>query len=409
MRNIKVVGAGFSGLTTAYYLVKAGCAVHVVESADQVGGMLRTIRTANGLVETAANGIRNSARIEALCSELGVPLQATKREARARFIYRDRPRRWPLNLSDLGRLIVGVAANGGNLKPKPFETVASWGKRVAGEGATRYFLEPALGGIYAGDARKLSASLIFHKAKLPRELETPAPSRPRLTGTVAPPGGMKQLIDSLSDFLRQAGVEFSLNQKAQVTAGEATVICTSAAAAADYLSDVAPELSQQLKAIEMLPLVTVTSFYSSPPERLKGFGCLFPRGQGFRALGVLFNTYIFAGRGPAHSETWILGGANDPEILKLNDAALLALLRSERERLVGRHEETLATHITRWPKALPHYSIELERVLKTLHSLPTDIKLVGNYLGRIGLAGIIERAAQVAGAFGKQETKAPKR
>src|SRR5687767_10267277 len=104
MRTIQVVGAGFSGLTTAYYLVKSGCRVRIVDVSSRTGGMLKTIRTPHGLVETAANGMRSSSRLEALCAEIGVPLQRTRRDA-ARFIYRGRPRRWPLKLSEVFRLI----------------------------------------------------------------------------------------------------------------------------------------------------------------------------------------------------------------------------------------------------------------------------------------------------------------
>ncbi len=398
MRTIQVVGAGFSGLTTAYYLVKLGWRVRIVDVSSRPGGMLRTIRTTHGLVETAANGFRNSSRLEALCAEIGVPLQGTRPAARARFIYRDRPRRWPLKISEVFRLISSTATNARSMRPRSFETIAGWGQRIIGAGATDYFLAPALGGIYAGDPKTLSASLIFRKAVLPEELQINPPSRARLRGTVAPPAGMQQLIDGLCTYLRQVGVEFRLNQTARMQPGELAVVCTSARAAAEYLSDIAPELSRQLEKIEMLPLVTATCFYSSPPANLRGFGCLFPRGQGFRSLGVLLNTSIFD-RGPAHSETWILGGALDRDLLQLDDSALQQLIAGEREHLYGRHEEALAVHLTRWPEALPHYSTELERVLTTLPALPREVGLVGNYLGRIGLTGMVERAASVAGKF----------
>ena len=397
MRTIQVVGAGFSGLTTAYYLVKLGCRVRIVDVSSRAGGMLKTIHTPHGLVETAANGLRNSRRLEALCAEIGVPLQGTRHGASARFIYRDRPRRWPLNVSEVLRLISSTVTNARSLRPRSFETIAGWGQRIIGTGATDYFLAPALGGIYAGDPKALSASLIFRKASLPEELQTGPASRARLRGTVAPPDGMQQLIDGLCTYLRQAGVEFSLTQRARMQPGELAVVCTSARAAAAYLKDVAPELSRRLEKIEMLPLVTATCFYSSSPANLRGFGCLFPRGQGFRSLGVLLNTCIFEGRGPAHSETWILGGALDRNVLQLDDNSLQQLIAHERQQLYGRHEETLGVHITRWPEALPHYSTELERVLTTLPAPPRDVGLVGNYLGRIGLTGMVERAARVAG------------
>lgn len=400
MRTVKVVGAGFSGLVTAYYLVKVGFKVRIVESSSRVGGMLKTIRTEHGLVETAANAIRSSARLEALCAEIAVPLQGTRRKGRARFIYRGRPRRWPLKFSEVFRVMFGTAANAGNLSPQSFETIADWGERVIGAGATEYFLAPALGGIYAGNPKTLSASLIFRRVSLANDLRTASPS-PKLRGTVAPPEGMQQLIDGLRTYLNQAGVEFNLNQTAGAEPGESAALCTSAPAASHYLSDIAPELSRQLRNIQMLPLVTATCFYSSRSENLIGFGCLFPRGEGFRALGVLLNTCIFEGRGPAHSETWIFGGALDPDVVRLSEENLSRLIANERLRLYEAVDEPLAIHSTYWPEAVPNYSVDLERILMNLPSLPRDVALVGNYLGGIGLAKIIDRAAQVAERFGK--------
>jgi oxygen-dependent protoporphyrinogen oxidase len=397
--QVKVVGAGFSGLVTAYYLVKAGCAVQVVEKNSRPGGLIRTIETKNGPVETAANGIRNSVRLEHMCADIGVPLIPTRREARARFIYRGRPKRFPLSASEVLRLSLRFAASATNLRPRPFESIAVWGRRVVGEAATDYFLAPALGGIYAGDPERLSASLIFGRAVLPAHLQTTRPMRPKLRGTVAPPRGMQQLIDGLRQYLENAGVEFTFNRSVQIEPGEPAIVCTSAPAAAECLTTVAPQLSESLRQIEMMPVVTVTCQYEPAAAKLKGFGCLFPRGEGFRARGVLFNECIFEGRGPAHSETWIFGGALDPNIVDLTDSQLIELIEGERQKLYGEHREPIGVHITSWPEALPHYSIELERILTQLPAPPANVGTVGNYLGRIGLAKLVERAAFVAGKF----------
>jgi oxygen-dependent protoporphyrinogen oxidase len=145
----------------------------------------------------------------------------------------------------------------------------------------------------------------------------------------------------------------------------------------------------------MLSLVTATVFYEPSAANLKGFGCLFPSDQGFRARGVLFNDCIFEGRGPYHSETWIFGGALDPDVMTLDDVELSAVISSDRQRFFERADQPAGTHITRWNNALPHYSIELERILTRLPPPPQNIALTGNYLGRIGLAKILERAAYV--------------
>lgn len=396
MATITVVGAGFSGLTTAYFLSKQGHKVRIIEKTDRAGGLIKTVRTQHGLVETAANGLLNSVRLEAMCADVGVPLIPTRKEGRKRFIFRGKPKQVPLTPSDIGRMALRFGVSARALRPRQFETIADWGRRVIGRGATDYLLTPALGGIYAGDPEQLSASLIFGRASLPDHLATNRPQKAKVRGTVAPASGMQQLIDGLQSYLEKAGVEFQFNKESRVDSGECEVVCLSARSAAEYLARDAPDVSAALREIEMLSIATVTCFYGTGAAKLNGFGCLFPRDQGFRSRGVLFNDSIFAGRGPAHAETWIFGGALDPGVVKLTDAEFADLIASERERFYGRKDQALGTYVTRWPNALPHYSIEFEKVLTTLPAPPDNISLVGNYLGRIGLAKILERAAVVA-------------
>ncbi|HEY3102262.1 MAG TPA: hypothetical protein VGJ69_01640, partial [Pyrinomonadaceae bacterium] len=71
------------------------------------------------------------------------------------------------------------------------------------------------------------------------------------------------------------------------------------------------------------------------------------------------------------------------------------LILSDRRRFYRKDDLPLAVHFTRWPNALPHYSVGLEKILSQLPAPPPNIALVGNYLGRIGLAKILERAAWV--------------
>ena len=396
MPTINVVGAGFSGLATAYFLTKHGFTVRIIEKTDRAGGLIKTIRTEYGLIETAANGLLSSARLEAMCADIGIPLRAARREAGKRFIYRGKPKQLPLRIAELLGFSGRFTVNAARLRPRPFETVSSWGRRVLGRSATDYFLIPALGGIYAGDPNRLSASLIFGKANLPDHLHTNLPAKGKLRGTVAPPNGMQQLIDGLRDHLKRSGVEFLFNHDEKASADDPAVLCLSASDAAKYLAENAAALSDALRKIEMLSLATVTCFYRPDAAKLNGFGCLFPRDQGFRARGVLFNTSIFEGRGPAHAETWIFGGALDGDIVDLSDEAFAVLIAAERERFYGKRDEPVEVRITRWPRVLPHYSVELEKILTTLVAPPENVALVGNYLGRIGLAKILERAAVVA-------------
>ncbi len=399
-KRVTVIGGGFAGLATACYLQQGGAAVRLLEKSDRPGGLIGTRRTPHGLVETAANGILNSGRLEALCAEAGIRMVEPRQESRARYIWRSEPRRFPLTAGEVLRIGGGLLGNLGKIGPRPGETITRWGNRILGPGATFYGLSTALGGIYAGDSDRMSASLIFGKSAG----EKPGgarPPRPRVRGTVAPAGGMQELIEGLVGHLQRQGGEIVYGAEAGLVPGEPTVICTSAAQAAGLLREVAPEAAAALGQIEMLSLVTVTSFYQPVPEQLNGFGCLFPRDQGFRARGVLMNDAIFDGRSEYRSETWILGGALDPVVVDRTDEEIAAIVAADHARFTGRKETPLALHVTRWPKSLPHYDLKLEKVLAGLPALLTGtagpVLLAGNYLGGIGLAKILDRAATVAG------------
>lgn len=393
-QRVTVIGGGFSGLTTAYYLLREGLEVRLLEREGRTGGLVGTRRTPEGLVETAANGILNSGRLEAMCREIGVPLEPPRRESRARYIWRGRPRRYPLTAAETVRMAAGLIGNFGRWGPNPQETIAAWGGRVLGQGATEYGLVTALGGIYAGDGGRLSASLILGPRTRAGEAEKPP--RPSVRGTVAPRGGMQELIDGLTHWIEQAGARIEYHQRAEVDPDSPTVVCTSAREAADCLAPAAPAVAEALRRIEMLSLVTVTAFYAREAGDLPGFGCLFPRDQGFRARGVLFNDSIFEGRSGFRSEAWIFGGAHDPGIVDLDEAALGEVVARDRERMTGRTTAPLALYATRWPAALPHYDVTLERTLGAFPPLPPRVRLAGNYLGGIGLARILDRSARVA-------------
>src|SRR5262249_42842267 len=153
-----------------------------IEKSNRAGGLIETIQTEHGLVEKAANGILSSAKLESMAAEVGVPLITTRREGRKRFIFRGKPRQLPLQLFETLSVGARVAMHAASLKPRSFESIDELGRRVAGYAATDYLLTPALGGIYAGDPKQLSASLIFGKAALPDHLRTNRPEKGKLHG-----------------------------------------------------------------------------------------------------------------------------------------------------------------------------------------------------------------------------------
>jgi oxygen-dependent protoporphyrinogen oxidase len=74
---------------------------------------------------------------------------------------------------------------------------------------------------------------------------------------------------------------------------------------------------------------------------------------------------------------------------------LLEIIAKDREKLTGRKAEPLSFKITRWPRALPHYTVQWEKQLAGLE-VPKLIYLHGNYLGALGLSKIYQRSIKLA-------------
>jgi protoporphyrinogen oxidase len=122
---------------------------------------------------------------------------------------------------------------------------------------------------------------------------------------------------------------------------------------------------------------------------------LFPFACGVRALGVLFNTDIFAGRGQMRSETWIVGD-RDMGMTTWTDDRLRETLAGDRQLLTGRRDTPLAVHVTRWSQAVPVYDQAIVALKRELSALPAWLALAGNYLGTIGVAALLARAETAA-------------
>lgn len=385
MTPVRVIGAGLSGLATAWYLTDAGARVHVFEAADRPGGLIQTQRLSDGLIEMAARAFTGSERARALFAAVGVEACDTLPESRRRFIFRDgRLRRWPLSIGET----LGAATRAASawirrdMRPHDRESVADWGRRVAGPATTTWLIGPALQGIYATTPDVLSASAIF------------GGRRPGGGGKLfAPRTGMGELIDRLEAGLRERGVTLSFGTPVdQIDPSTPTVICTEAPAAARLLAPHAPSLAAAIGRIRMVSLLVVTAFFEPDPSDWHGFGVLFPRSSGVDALGVLCNTDMFPDRGAGRSETWIYG--EDARGALPSPLTIAERVASDRARLTGRRVAPVSWHVTPQIDALPVYDQAIVDAMAALGELPTTIAIAGNYLGRLGVSKLLDGAAE---------------
>jgi len=388
--KIQIVGAGLSGLTLAYFLVKNGQAVEIYDKADSVGGLIRTEIRSGMQVEAAANGFLANALIESLASDIGVTLLAAQPAAKKRFIYWRGLRQWPLGLGQSLRMLLLIFKFfffRETLRPLRHETVRDWARRQVGDFLAEQMLQPALQGIYAGDVDQLSATLIFGPLLFPEGGRAP---KGQLRGTVAPAEGMQEFARKLSIWLQAHGVKIHLNQELQDLSLRPLVFATAQPA----LRELMQGLKLESPKAQMIPVIRATAGFANPQKTLAGFGALFASGQGYRALGVLSNSEIFAHRGSLHNETWMFGGAKDPQAIELSDQEVHQLIKKERLQLLRDDTAVQDLVVVRWPQALPHYTVDYERALHDFAPLRAKLEseglfLTGNHLGQLGLSRIV--------------------
>jgi oxygen-dependent protoporphyrinogen oxidase len=273
------------------------------------------------------------------------------------------------------------------MAPRGAESVACWSDRVWGPGATKWLISPALQGIYGAPAERLAAAAVFGRdgSRLPSGTRRPA--------LVAPPHGMGELAERLTAWLSRRGVSFSFGTPVEsLDPSVTTLVCTNARDAGRLVQPYAATLGATLRSMPMTSLVTATAFFDPHADDIHGFGVLFPRESGVKALGVLFNADIFASRSTLRSETWI-SGFSDSAIP--TDSAIARDLLNDREILTGRREEPVAMVATAWPSALPVYGDAVLTAESQLSELPTWLSIAGNYLGRLGVSKIVEGIGEI--------------
>ena len=122
-----------------------------------------------------------------------------------------------------------------------------------------------------------------------------------------------------------------------------------------------------------------------------------PSGEGRRVLGVVWSSSLFADRAPdGHALLRVIvGGARHPELLQLDDEALVAVVREELGITLGRLPDPAFAQVVRWPRAIPQYTLgHLDRVRDAEGAVATlgGVHLAGNGLYGVSLADCVARA-----------------
>lgn len=448
-----VVGAGVSGLTTAYALKKAGVSTLVVEACPRPGGVIQSIQREGFLVECGPQSFSGNASVTSVCNDLGILDQRLVADGKApRFILIDgKLQNVPMSpgivFSSLfaggTRLAILRDLFGSSQAPEPDESIADFIRRKFSATLLERLVGPFTSGIYAGDPEKLSLRAAF---PILHEAETATGSIlrgifPVMKARKAKRGNAPREKTTLQTFCegnetliralaRDVGEGLVLNS--EVTAihpldhsrepkaprfrvavrnargeenieAERLVLANSPAGAARVLSRLNPEFEAQLGSMEYAAIAVVSLGYrrSDVGHNLAGFGFLIPRSSGLNALGSVWNSSLFPGRAPEGYAllTSFVGGATNPQIVQKSPDELAGLLHREISPILSIRNQPVFSNVTIWQRALPQYNLGHTARLAELEKLRADfpgLHFTGNYLNGPAIGTCVESALKLA-------------
>ncbi len=392
--RVGIVGAGLSGLSTAFYLQRARPGIEIVmfEADHRVGGTLHTREVDGFLFESGANGfLTNKPDCLQLVRDCGAEdrLLPSSDLARKRFIYTDRLHRMPESpklfaqsrlltlpqkLRMLGEFVVPAREETDD------ETLRAFGDRRLGSAFTDVFLDAMSAGIYGSTPEKISV-----KAAFPLVVALERDHGGLFRGMIAKrkkeagPGGvltsLKGGISTLTQHLAGVmpidlrlgdavrGLErgtggYQIHSDAGMTEVDQVVLCSTSRAAAGILADFDAGLSRRLAAIDYSPIAVVGFGYRRLSDPLDGFGLLTTTSSRQPILGVLWDSSIFSDRAPdgAKSLRVMVGGQRNPELARQDDAGLIETARRGLHGTMGLDADPDVTFVKNWEYGIPSYA-----------------------------------------------------
>ena len=440
--RIGIVGAGISGLATAFHLerLRPDWQVTVFEARPRPGGTMQTVEVDGFLFEAGSNGfLTNKPYTLDLVEQAGASdlLMPSNDAARIRYVYDGRLKRLPDGPKSFLTTPLLTIPQRLRVLAEPFiprrrsqgeETLREFGDRRLGPAFTRQFLDPMSAGIFASTPDRLSVDAAFpavvalerdhgglFRGMLAKRKKEAGPGGVLTSFR----GGVGRFVDHLAGQLGSVRTGTPVNALERQDAGyrlvgngdswavDRVVLATPAYVSSALVQGVDQELGRRLAAVEYSPIAVVGMGYDDIDHPLDGFGLLTTTGARLEILGVLWDSSIFPDRAPPGRKSLrvMIGGQRQPELALSDDDELIARARRGLQQTMGVSACPVSTFVQRWPRGIPNYGpghlANADAIEQRLTGL-SGLHLTGNAYRGVGIndcvAAAVSCASQVAAA-----------
>jgi protoporphyrinogen/coproporphyrinogen III oxidase len=448
MKPVAIIGGGITGLTAAWQLRKLDIPFSLYESGRRLGGPIRTIREHGYLAEAGPNTLlETSDSIKRLVSDLGLETRRVYSDPMAANRYIAKHGRLVPVPDGIGSFIstalfsatakvrLGLEPFIPPSSPESEESVADFVTRRLGREFLDYAINPMVGGIYAGDPKRLSVRHAFPKllaveqryGSLLKGQFLGARERKK-SGRVSKQNapkfsflhGLEELIDTLGKKLEESiklaepvvqlrpsekGWSAITRRNGEVFSHEhsAVILAIPADALARLqIAQTIPNL-QLLEEIYYPPVASVVLGFRRDEidHPLDGFGVLVPEVEGMKILGTIFSSSLFPGRAPEGHVTLTsyLGGSRNPDLPTAHESKLVDSALGDLKTLLGLRGSPTYRYCSVFRHAIPQYNVGYGRfkaLMAELESAAPGVFVGGHCRDGISLSDSIESGMTMA-------------
>ena len=446
--RITVLGAGISGLTTAYWLDKEGYAVRILEFNDEPGGSMETIAEDKFLIDFGPNsGLETTPLISQLAEEVGLKDEMiyASEESDKRYILKHGelhalPTSPPAfvktklfsttaKLRVMGEPFVGKSEDG------YYQSIADFVTRRLGKEFLDYAIDPFVSGVFAGDPHKLSVKSAFPKLyrleelygglvkgmiKGARERKKRAEKSKQNARMFSFSNGMQTFPKAIADKLENKVIynskvleirsladayEIIYFQDGQQKFIHSDVVLSTIPAhrAKNIFEKYDPTLYEHFESIYYPAVIVLYVGFNRKDigRPLDGFGYLIPSKEKKTYLGAIWSSTIFPNRSDDETAafTIFIGGAKAPRGFADDKEELIKDVINQFKETMKIFADPVTVKHRMWDKAIPQYNlgyIEHERYFEEFEKNNPGLFLSGNYRGGISVGDCVKNSELVA-------------
>jgi len=446
--KIAIIGAGISGLSSAYFLNKNNMNnIKIFESSSRPGGVIQTFTNDKYTYELGPNTLSVSdSRVVEMFSDLSLKMINPSTKSKNRYIFKNGLiQKLPNSFCDFlftklfsNRTKIKILFEFFNNKKNNHldESVHEFFKRRFNSEFADYVINPFIAGTYSGNPKNISlkhAFPILYKLEkkfgsLTKGFIKKNKSKYKIKRKIISfNGGLSELIETLSERFEneiqykskvnsisyendKITLEYNFKGNIQKEQFDRVIITIPTYKLQSINFDKKSiKYANMIKDIYYPPLTTITLSYKSKSfkRKLNGFGLLVPKKENLNILGVLYLSSMFNNRAP-EDETLItvfVGGARQPELALMNETKLLDYVYKDLNRIYKINEKPLFVSSKRWKKSIPQYEINYQKFLDAISYLETNcpgLIFNGNFKNGISLENNILNSLNVAKQLNEQ-------